>query len=161
MKLLLTEDVEELGIVGDEIDVADGYGRNYLIPKGLAVKPDSANKKQIEKKRKKRQKQIDERREWAQDVSEELGGQLFEIERKAQEETRHLYGSVRKEDIVNMVKQNKDIELRNDQIGLDRPIEELGEYGVEVRLYEDISATIKVHVIRSGEEPGENDSSEE
>lgn len=157
MEVLLTEDVENLGIVGDIVEVADGYGRNYLLPKGIAVEPTEANQKRYEEKRSKRRREIEKRRKWAEEVIEELQRVLLEVHRKAQQDSDSLYGSVRREDITSLIKEETDIELNPSQVNLDRSIEELGQYSVELQLYEDRTTTVKLDVKRDSEEDAETE----
>lgn len=145
MELILTEEVEDLGEVGEKVEVADGYGRNYLLPKGLAVEPTAGNVKRYEKIRKEISQRKEERRERAEERADELNGLELVFYRKAQEE-HHLYGSVRNKDIVDSIKEETGIVLSPDAVRLDGPIEELGQFGVEIRLYEEIHANIKVNV---------------
>ncbi len=145
MELILTEEVEDLGEVGEVVEVADGYGRNYLLPKGLAVEPTAGNRRQYEKVRKEISKRKEERRERARERADELEGLSLVFYRKAQEE-EHLYGSVRKKDIVSSIKEETGIELSPEDVGLDSGLEELGQFGVEIRLYEEIHANVKVNV---------------
>ncbi|MFP4135471.1 MAG: 50S ribosomal protein L9 [Candidatus Acetothermia bacterium] len=153
MELILTEEVEDLGEVGETVEVADGYGRNYLLPKGLAVEPTTGNRRRYEKVRKEISKKKEERREGARARADELDGLELTFKRKAQEE-HHLYGSVRKGDIVSAVEEEAGIGITPEQVQLDSPIEELGQFGVEVRLYEEIHANVKVNVV---EEEGEEE----
>lgn len=156
MELILTEEVEGLGEVGEVVDVADGYGRNYLLPKGLAVEPTPGNRKRYEKVRKEISQQKEERRERARERADELDGMELNFTRKAQEE-RRLYGSVRKGDIVEAIKDQVGMELTPENVGLDSPIEELGQFGVEISLYEEIHANIKVNVTEEEEEGEKED----
>ena len=158
MELILTEEVEDLGEVGEKVEVADGYGRNYLLPKGLAVEPTVGNKRRYEKIRKEISQRKEERRERARERADELDGLELIFYRKAQEE-HHLYGSVRNNDIVDAIKEETGIELAPDAVRLDSPIEELGQFGVEIRLYEEIHANVKVNV--EEEETTEEDQAEE
>ena len=151
MKVLLTEEVEDLGMTGDVVDVADGYARNYLLPTRKAVEPTEANKKKYEKVRKKIKKKIEKRRDQAEDAATKLDGLIVDITRKAQEEG-NLYGSVRKEDIISLVEEEVGIELGADQIDLKKPIEKTGDHKVDLRLYEDIRATLRVKVKPEDEE---------
>ncbi len=160
MELILTEEVEDLGEVGEVVEVADGYGRNYLLPKGLAVEPTVGNKRRYEKVRKEISKRKEERRERARARSDELDGLELVFYRRAQEE-HHLYGSVRKHDIVDSIKEKTGIDLSLESVVLDSPIEELGQFGVEIRLYEEIHATVKVNVEEEEEEEEEVEEVEE
>lgn len=152
MKVLLTQEVEDLGLTGDIVEVADGYGRNYLLPKGLAVEPTEENQRRYEKVREERQERIEERREWAESAKEKLDGLVLEVERKAQEESERLYGSVRVEDVISLVEEEVGVELKADQVKLDRPIEKLGEFDVPLKLYGEITATLEVHISPQEEE---------
>ena len=157
MELILTEEVEDLGEVGEKVEVADGYGRNYLLPKGLAVEPTVGNKRRYEKVRKEISQRKEERRSRAEERADKIDGLELVFRRKAQEE-RHLYGSVRKKDIVDYIKDETGIDLSPEAVRLDSPIEELGQYGVEIRLYEEIHANVKVNVRE--EESSEEDQEE-
>lgn len=156
MELILTEEIENLGELGEIVEVADGYGRNYLLPKGLAVEPTEGNKRRYEKVRREISKKKEERRERARELAEKLEGLALTFVRKAQEE-HHLYGSVRTGDIVNAVKEKTDIDLDEASVDLGGPIEELGQFGVELRLYEDIHANVKVNVMEEGEAEDEEE----
>lgn len=157
MELILTEEVENLGEVGEIVEVADGYGRNYLLPKGIAVEPTEGNRKRWEKVQKEISQQKEERRERARKRADELDGLELNFSRKAQEE-HHLYGSVRKGDIVEAIKESTGIELTSEDVRLDSPIEELGQFGVEISLYEEIHGNVKVNVVEEeGEAPEEEE----
>jgi len=161
VEVILTEGIESLGEVGEIVEVADGYGRNYLLPKGLAVEPTVGNRRRYEKVRKEISKKKEERRERAQELSDKLDGLVVTFTRKAQEE-QHLYGSVRKGDIVSALEEETGVGLDPGSVKLDEPIEELGQFGVEVRLYEDIHANIRVNVVEElEEESGEVEDTEE
>ncbi len=151
MELILTEEIENLGELGEVVEVADGYGRNYLLPKGLAVEPTVGNKRRYEKVRREISKKKEERRAHARDIADKLDGLTLTFVRKAQEE-HHLYGSVRTGDIVESIKEETDVDLEEASVKLDGPIEKLGQFGVEVGLYEDIHANIKVNVVEEEEE---------
>lgn len=154
MKILLTEKVEDLGMTGDVVEVADGYARNYLLPTRKAVEPTEANEKKYEKVREKKQKKIEKRRESAEEATEKLDGLALDTTRKAQE-GGSLYGSVRKEDIKTLVEEEVGVELDLDQIKLEETIENTGEHEVDLALYEDIGAALKVKV--EPEEGGEEE----
>ncbi len=154
MKVLLTEKVEDLGMTGDVVEVADGYARNYLLPTRKAVEPTEANRKKYEKVREKKQKKIEKRRESAEEAAEKLDGLVLDTTRKAQE-GGSLYGSVRKEDIKTLVEEEVSVELDLDQIKLEETIENTGEHEVDLALYEDIGAALEVKV--EPEEGGEEE----
>ncbi len=149
MKVILKEKVESLGDIGDIVTVADGYGRNYLIPKGLAVKADSRNikmvehhKRMLEQKRKKYLEQMEE-------LATKLNKITIKVTRKLADENK-IFGSVNVPDILKALKDQHGIELEKKQVRLEKPIKEPGEFFVPVKVEADIEA--KVRIVVEGEE---------
>jgi len=149
MEIILREDVSNLGRRGDVVTVKDGYGRNYLLPKKLAVPLTEGNKKVLEQ-----QKVAGLKRE-AKEKSEadQLGGMIAQqrivIERKAGEGGT-LFGSVTTLDIADALhKAGYEIERR--RIHLDEPIKQLGEFAVPVRLHREVTANVTVQVVQEPE----------
>ncbi|UCF82989.1 MAG: 50S ribosomal protein L9 [Desulfobacteraceae bacterium] len=144
MKIILRQDVDELGLEGDIINVANGYGRNYLIPKGIALEATPQNKKALELQRKK----IEVRRVKARGEAEKLKQKVEEIvitlSQKAGEEGK-LYGSVTSMDIASDL-EKKGIVIDRRKILLEKPIKTLGEFEVPVKIYPEVIADIKVVV---------------
>ena len=145
MKIILTQDVHELGLEGDTVKVANGYARNYLIPKGIALEANEQNIKLMETK----QKKIEVKRLEAKDQAEKIREKISEVEitisQKVGEEDK-LYGSVTTMDIAGeLEKQGITIDRR--KIVLDKPIKTLGEYEVPIKLYPEVTGSIKVVVI--------------
>ncbi|MFQ6090977.1 MAG: 50S ribosomal protein L9, partial [Candidatus Bipolaricaulia bacterium] len=101
MKVLLIQPVEKLGDIGDVVTVADGYARNFLLPKGLAVEPTGHNLKQYLKFKLAREKELQSREERARALREQLDGLVLKFVREAH--GKRLYGSVRKEDIAEAI----------------------------------------------------------
>ncbi len=153
MKVLLIKPVEKLGDVGDEVTVANGYARNYLLPKGLAVKPTKHNLQQYLKFKLAREEELKSREEKAHALRERLDGLVLKFTREAHGE--QLYGSVRKEDIAELIEEQFGGELEKGRIELERPIDKVGSYPVKIGLWGDITAEIQVEV--QTEEPGEAD----
>lgn len=151
MEVLLTESVEKLGEVGEVVEVADGYGRNYLFPKGLAVKSTPHNVERFKKKKEERRKALQKREDKAEAIKEKLDQILLEFERPTHQ--NKLYGSVRRRDIQASIKQETGEEIERSRINLESPIEEVGAYLVKVNLYKDINAELRVRV--KGEESEE------
>ncbi|MFC1823892.1 50S ribosomal protein L9 [Thermodesulfobacteriota bacterium] len=145
MKIILREDMDALGLEGDITDVADGYARNYLIPKGVALEASQQNIKLLEMQRKK----IDGRRIKAQEQAEKVKEQLAEvvvtIPQKVGEEEK-LYGSVTSMDIAASL-EKQGIILDRRKLGLDKPIKTLGEFEVKVKLRPEVTGLIKVVVV--------------
>ena len=151
MKIILRQDMDALGLEGDIADVAKGYARNYLIPKGIALEATQQNMRLLETQRKK----IDARRiqaqEQAERVKEQLADVLVTIPQKVGDEEK-LYGSVTSMDIAaSLEKQGIIVDRR--KISLDKPIKTLGEFEVKIKLRPEVTGLIKVAVVP--EEQGE------
>jgi large subunit ribosomal protein L9 len=146
MELLLKEDVDNLGARGDLVKVKSGYGRNFLLPKGLAIQATPANIKQIELQRKALLKKAAVERDTASGQAELLAGLNLEFIRKVGEHGI-LFGSVTSMDIAEeLAKRGYEIERK--RIQLRDPIKEPGEYDVTVKLHREVTASVKVLVLR-------------
>jgi large subunit ribosomal protein L9 len=146
MRVVLRDDVENLGHKGDMVDVADGYARNFLVPKGLAIKATPGAQKQADAMRRNRAAQERRNREEAQSVATRLAARTVEIKARAGEGGR-LFGSVTSADIADAVQSQLSVELDRRRIELDEPLKELGEVDVPVRLHAEVDAKIKVAVV--------------
>ena len=145
MKLILKETIEALGTIGDEVDVAKGYARNYLLPKNKAVLATPANRKLVEKDRKKLELQALKEKNLAQSHAQALEGTVCTISAKVSEDDR-LYGSVSARDIWDQLKA-QDIDVDKRMILLSEPIKTLGSYLVPIQLHPDVKPEITVKVI--------------
>lgn len=150
MKLILMEDVETLGKLGDTIEVKDGYARNYLIPQKLAVPATSRNVRQLEHTRRQVETRMAKVLEEARTLAEKLEGVTLTFSRKAGESGR-LFGSVTNMDIAEALAE-QGIEVDRKDIVLDDHIKETGEVEVPVRLHHDLTVTLKVVVEAEPEE---------
>lgn len=153
MKVLLIKDVYKLGRAGDVKRVADGYGRNFLIPQGFAVLATPGALKQVEKIR----HQAAEKRALLNTemsaVAEKLTSLSISFAAKAGE-TGKLYGSITTQDLVNAIKAKSGIEIKKQQVDM-QPLRNLGEHTAHVRLTMDLIPEIIIQVYREGEsEPG-------
>lgn len=154
MKLILRADVENLGNLGDVVNVRPGYGRNFLLPQGLAMVASDANLKVFELERKKLQERMDALRAEAQSVCERLEALEVVIPMHVGENDK-LYGSVTST-IIGDALAALGVEVDRRRILLDAPIRSLGEHPVRVRLHASIIATVPVKVISDKpEEPAE------
>lgn len=145
MEVILKEDVKKLGTEGEVVEVADGYARNYLFPRGLAVKATKGKKKQIKHKKKKKKQKEEQRIEDARKMAKELEKEKFQFPVKAGENGR-LFGSVTTKDIAESVNgAGYDIDKR--EIDLDDNIKELGIHKVPVKIYKNVSADLKIEVV--------------
>ena len=145
MKLILRETIEFLGTVGDEVTVADGYGRNYLIPKKKAVLATPANRRLIEGERKLLELRAIKDKGKAELMAQKIQGAVCTIEAKVSEDEK-LYGSVAIRDIVDNL-QAQGFEVDKRMVMLSEPIKSLGSYIVPVQLHPDVSPEITVKVV--------------
>lgn len=149
MKVLLIKDVYKLGRAGDVKKVADGYGRNYLLPQGLAVLATPNALKQAEKIREEAIKQRAALNQEMSAIAQVLNGLALGFPAKAGE-TGKLYGSITAENVASVIKARTGIEVKRQQIDM-QPIRALGEHTVHVRLTMDLVPELKVVVFREGE----------
>ena len=148
MEVILREHVEHLGRRGDLVKVADGYARNYLLPRKLALLATDSNKKQIERERAKFEIKELEEQKAAQAVADRMANVELEITRKVGE-TEALYGSVTSADIADALAA-KGFELDRRKLNLADPIKRLGEYEIPVKLHRDVTVNLKVRVVAEG-----------
>jgi large subunit ribosomal protein L9 len=148
MKIILRADVENLGRLGDVVTVKAGYGRNYLLPQGLAMPASPANLKVFELERKKLQSKMDALRASAADMASRLDGYVVRIEMRVGENDK-LYGSVTNTLIHDRLHANG-IDVDRRRILLDAPIRTVGEHPVRVRLHAGVTATLNVVVAPEG-----------
>jgi len=148
MKIILRADVENLGHLGDVVTVKAGYGRNYLLPQGLAMPASPANLKVFELERKKLQAKMDALRSVAAGMASRLDGYVVSIAMRVGENNK-LYGSVTNTLICDSL-HAAGIEVDRRRILLDAPIRTVGEHPVRVRLHADVTATLNVVVVPEG-----------
>lgn len=146
MQVILQEDIASLGRAGDIVNVSEGYGRNYLLPRKKAVPADPGNLKQLEHaKRVVQAKQLKLRRA-AAEVAEKLKGASITIAREAGEEDK-IFGSVTTKDVADALRADGYIIDRHD-IHLEGPIKQLGIFDIPVRLHAEVMGTVKVWVVK-------------
>jgi large subunit ribosomal protein L9 len=149
MEVILREHVDNLGRRGEVVKVADGYARNYLLPRKLALVATAGNKKQIERERVKFEAKELEEKKVADAAAERLNAVEIEIARKVGE-TEALYGSVTSGDVAELL-HAKGFDIDKRKIVLQEPIKKLGEYTLPVKLHRDVTSNIKVRVVAEGE----------
>ncbi len=147
MQVILMENVENLGEMGDTVNVARGYARNYLVPKGLAVLATDSHRKLVAEHMKLSAKRDDLRKAGAEELAAKLGELSCTITVQADEEDK-LFGSVTARDIAESLESNH-TNFEHQQIVLDDAIKQLGVYSVPVRLYTDVEVTAKVWVVKA------------
>jgi large subunit ribosomal protein L9 len=148
MEVILREHVDNLGRRGEVVKVADGYARNYLLPRKLALVATEGNKKQIERERVKFDAKETEEKGAADAIAQRIGGVELEIARRVGE-TEALYGSVTTSDIAEALAA-KGFEVDRRKIHLQEPIKRLGDYEIPIKLHRDVTTKIKVRVIAEG-----------
>lgn len=145
MKVILTETIGSLGIIGSEVNVAKGYARNYLLPQKKAVLSTEANRNRLAQEKAKLELQIAKEKAMAEEMAKRLEGVVCTVAAKVSDEDR-LYGSVTVRDIADaLAKQG--IELEKRMILLPESIKTLGEYQIPIRIYKDVEPEITLTVV--------------
>ena len=145
MQLILTQDVENLGKAGELVSVRPGYGRNYLVPRGLAVSATVKNKNRLEHEKALIEKRVAKERASATEIAGRINGMTLQFERMVGEDEK-LFGSVTSRDITEQLKKaNVDIDHR--WVALEHPVKALGKYEVVVRLAAGVTANLKFWVV--------------
>lgn len=155
MKVLLVEDIEKLGWLGDVVDVKDGYARNYLLPHGLAQPATEDNIKAIADEKAKRAEERLHERQRMEKAAQEVDGAEAVIAEKANEQG-HLFGSVTEKAIAQNLRDQGFI-VADKVVKIAEHIKEIGTYDVMLKFAEDIQATVKVTVVAEGAEPEQGD----
>src|SRR5438552_16850224 len=148
MEVILRQHVENVGQRGEIVKVADGFARNYLLPRKLALPATAGGRKQVERERAKLDTKDAEEKGVADALAGRLSGVEVQIARKVGE-TEALYGSVTSGDIAEaLAAKGFDVERRKLQLA--EPIKKLGEYSVPVKLHRDVTTNLKVRVVADG-----------
>ena len=145
VEVLLLSDVPDLGVAGATVKVAEGYARNYLMPRGLAGPVTPATLRRLEKLRKEREELARLQLAEARDKAAKLKGLSVTI-RARTTDGQKLYGSVAAAAIVEAL-QAQSVELDRSQIGLDQPLHEVGQFDVPVKLHPEVTLTLKVWIV--------------
>jgi large subunit ribosomal protein L9 len=149
MEVILREHVDNLGRRGEVVKVADGYARNFLLPRKLALPVTEGNKKVIERERAKFDAKEAEEQKVAQAMGERLATVDIEIARRVGE-TEALYGSVTSTDIAAALAA-KGFNIDRRKIALQEPLKKVGDYDIPVKLHRDVTTRLKVRVVPEGE----------
>jgi len=145
MKVILKEDVRNIGTMGQIVDVADGYARNFLVPKGLAVDANVKNIRALEHAKKTIQEKAKKIRGQAQDLSDKIANMTIVIKAKSGEEGK-LFGSVTSMDIAEQLK-NEGIDIDKKKIVIEEPIKRLGSHSISIKLHSDVATQVTLQVI--------------
>lgn len=145
IELLLTENIDNLGIVGDVVNVRPGYARNYLLPHGLATEPTEGNKKRVAARRAEVEKELRELRAQQETLLSKLEDYELTIQRSANED-RTLFGSVSQHDIA-LALQEEGFNVTDRDIRIGSPIKQLDSYSIPIQLATDLKTQIKLWVV--------------
>jgi large subunit ribosomal protein L9 len=150
MEVILLERVTKLGQMGETVRVKDGYARNFLLPRGKALRANEANKKKFEGQRAQLEARNEERKGEAATIAETLDGRSFVVVRSAGE-TGQLYGSVSTRDIADLL-QAEGFNVGRSMVELNQPIKAIGLTNVAVALHPEVEVTITLNIARSADE---------
>jgi large subunit ribosomal protein L9 len=145
MKVILQEEVKSLGKMGDVVNVADGYARNYLIPRKLGVEANVKNVKALEHEKRKIEEKAKKVRSEAQGLAEKLAALTLTLSAKAGEEER-LFGSITTMDIAEALKK-EGFDIEKKKILLDEPIKRLGSHSVGIKVHSEVTTKVQINVI--------------
>jgi large subunit ribosomal protein L9 len=147
MKIILLDDVTKVGRRGEVREVSDGYARNYLIPKKLALSATAGNLKNLDHIKTQQDAKASRVKADAEALRAQIEALVYEERRQASEEGK-LFGSVTGQDIVDFLAQHK-IKVERRRVTLDEPIKTLGETPVTIRLHQDVTARLRVNIVRT------------
>jgi large subunit ribosomal protein L9 len=150
MEVILLERVSRLGQMGDVVKVKDGFARNFLLPKGKALRANESNKKKFEGQRAQLEARNLERKSEAQQVADKLDGKSFVVVRSAGE-TGQLYGSVSTRDIADILT-GEGFSVARNQVELNHPIKTIGLTNVAIALHPEVEVTVTLNIARSADE---------
>jgi large subunit ribosomal protein L9 len=159
MRVILKQDVENVGRKGDSVDVAAGFARNFLIPKRLAIEVTSSNIKMVEIERQALKKRAEKERLSSQELIQRLNQITLTFKKKAGEKD-HIFGSVSSSDIKDGL-QALGYDIEKKKICLDEPIKRVGNYTVPIKVYYDEQAEVKVEVLKEETEEEKKETKEE
>ena len=163
MKVILKENVDNMGYVGDVVEVNRGYARNYLFPRGLAIEYSSGNLKSIEHLKKKEWEKRNREIVEAQQLAEKINQITLTFLVKAGKDGK-LFGSVTHKDVAESLAANHQIEIDRKKIEHNDPLKKIGDYQVSVRLHKEVTATLNIKIVpeeAEKEEKKENNSTNE
>ena len=144
MKIILTTNIKKIGKIGETVSVKDGYARNYLFPKKMALRNNKKNKEYLEEIKDQMLKEEDSKLKEAKDTLKEIG-KLKIVFNKEADEKDQLYGSISKKEIIDFFYENK-IKVKSDDLLIKQPIKSLGEHEIEINPYVDISEVFTLTV---------------
>jgi len=146
-EIILKKDVQKLGKVGEVVKVKDGFARNFLIPKGLAVEVSPTNLKRLEHEKKQKEAQKEKVKQDAQKLADQISGLSCTVSVEAADDDK-LYGDITPTEIIQAIETEKNIKIDKKSIVVKEPIQALGIYEVEVKLHPEVSTKVRLWVTR-------------
>lgn len=146
MKVILKQDVKSLGKKGSIVEASEGYARNFLFPRGLAIEANEGNMKVLGKQKEAENKKIQQIKDDAKALGDKISGLTVKITSKAGEGGK-LFGSVTSKEIAEIIKKNHKIDIDKRKIELSEPIKTLGVYNISIKLHPEVHAEFKVQII--------------
>ena len=147
MKVILTTNIKKLGKIGDLVDVKNGYARNFLFPKNMALRENKKNLEYYENIKEEIKKNEEQKKEEANNLLSKIKKLNISFTKEA-DENGQLYGSISKREILNYFSEN-DIKMHSDDLKIEKPIRNIGEHKIEVNPYTDLKELIKITVKKS------------
>jgi large subunit ribosomal protein L9 len=145
MKVILQKPVDKLGVPGDVVDVADGYARNYLMPRGLAVRASKGGVKHVESLKRAHTTTVSQAQAEAQEVADRLTASPIKVRARVGEEGR-LFGSVTAAEVAEEIERQTGVKVDRRDVRLDEPIRSVGVHQVTVHLFTDVDPAVPVEV---------------
>jgi large subunit ribosomal protein L9 len=149
MKVILVADVPKLGNRGTVVEVAEGYARNYLLPRGLAVEATAGRMKELNREKKRQEEKKSQELEQARRQAGLLNGAVVQVTTRAGDKGK-LFGSVTNKEIAQAIKNTFHVDIDRRKIDLKEPIKALGSYEVTLKLHPEIQARLRVQVVAEG-----------
>jgi large subunit ribosomal protein L9 len=146
MKIILQKPVDKLGVPGDVVEVADGYARNYLMPRGLAVKATKGGVKHVESLQRAHTVRVNEEKAEAEQLAQKLIASPVQVSAHAGEEGK-LFGSVTASDVAEAIDRQLGVRIDRHDVHLDEPIRSVGVHEVRVHLFAEVDPVISVEVV--------------
>jgi large subunit ribosomal protein L9 len=150
MKVVLIKDVKDLGRRGEIVNVAEGYARNYLLPRKLATPARAGAIRQVAARKEFLELRQEHQAAEAQEIAERLGGMSVTVTGKTGSATTKLYGSITHQDIADALLKQHHVKVDKRSIHVDEPIKSTGTHEASIKLHHDVSATITVEVVAEG-----------
>ncbi len=146
MKIILQKPVAKLGVPGDVVEVADGYARNYLMPRGMAVKATKGGVKHVESLQRAHAVRVNEEKAEAEQLAQRLMASPVQVSAHAGEEGK-LFGSVTPSDVAEAIERQLGVRIDRHDVHLDEPIRSIGVHEVRVHLFAEVDPVISVEVV--------------